>query len=146
MKCNRQIFGFQSRGGSNELGKTEAARGGVLFKKVFCLKRSQIFSWKYLRCSAFFNKVAGQKLATFLKKNSKAISCFLVNFVNSLRLPFLQNTSRRLLFEKRIISTLFIAEGTSQHGFRYHLNVLCNIINTTEFWFWGKISLPLPLH
>ena len=43
-----------------------------------------------------FNKVAGPKPATLLKK-SLWDGCFPVNFAKFLRVPFLQNTSGRLL-------------------------------------------------
>ena len=54
------------------------------------------FTGKYLSQSPFFNKVAGPRLATLLKKRHWH-RCFHVNFVKFLRTPFLQNTSGRLL-------------------------------------------------
>ena len=53
------------------------------------------FTGKPLCQSLFFNKVAGLRLATLLKKRFWHW-CFPVNFVKFLRTPFLQNTSGRL--------------------------------------------------
>ena len=73
----------------------EAATAGVLWKKMF-LKISLIFTGKHLCQSLFFNKVAGLRPATLLKKRLRH-RCFPVNFVKFLRTSFLQNTSGRLL-------------------------------------------------
>ena len=54
------------------------------------------FKGKHLCQSLFFNKVAGLKPATLLKKRLLH-RCFPVNFANFLRTLFLQNTSGRLL-------------------------------------------------
>ena len=66
----------------------------------FCKKRcSQKFPKihrKNLCQSLVFNKVAGPRPATLLKKRLWH-SCFPVNFAKFLRTPFLQNTSGRLL-------------------------------------------------
>ena len=69
---------------------------GVLCKKMFLeiSKNSQ----ENTCGSLFFNKVAGLKPATLLKKRLWR-RCFPVNFVKFLRTPFLQNTSERLLLE-----------------------------------------------
>ena len=56
------------------------------------------FTGKHLCQSLFFNKVAGLRPATLLKKRLWH-RCFPVNFVKFLRTPFLQNTSGRLLLE-----------------------------------------------
>ena len=56
------------------------------------------FTGKHLCQSLFFNKVAGLRLATLLKKRLWH-RCFPVNFAKFLRTPFLQNTSRRLLLK-----------------------------------------------
>ena len=144
MKCHRQIFGFQSRGGSNELGKTEAARGGVLFKKVFCLKG---FSHEGTCVVVpFLIKLQARSLQLCYKKTQRQLVVFLLTLQILWDYLFYRTLPGDCFLKNESLSTLFIAEGTSQHGFRYHLNVLCNIINTTEFWFWGKRSLPLPLH
>ena len=54
------------------------------------------FIGKHICLSPFFNKVAGLRPSTLLKKMLWHM-CFPVNFVKLLRKPFLQNTSRRLL-------------------------------------------------
>ena len=56
------------------------------------------FTGKHLCQRLFFNKVAGLRPATLLKK-SLWHRCFPVNFAKFLRTPFLQNTSGRLLLE-----------------------------------------------
>ena len=59
------------------------------------------FTGKHLCQSLLFNKVAGLKPATLLKKRL-CHRCFPVNFMKFLRTPFLQNTSGLLLlFLKR---------------------------------------------
>ena len=60
------------------------------------LRNSTKFTGKHLCQRLFFNKVAGLRPATLLKK-SLWHRCFPVNFVEFLRTPFLQNTSGRLL-------------------------------------------------
>ena len=55
-------------------------------------------SGKHLCQGLFFNKVAGLRSATLLKKRL-GHRCFPVNFTKFLRIPFLQNTSGRLLLE-----------------------------------------------
>ena len=54
------------------------------------------FTGKHLCQSLFFNKVAGLRPATLLKKRLWH-RCFPVNFAKFLRTPFLQNTPGRLL-------------------------------------------------
>ena len=56
------------------------------------------FTEKHLCRSPFFNKVAGLKPATLLKKRLWHL-CFPVNLAKFLRTSFLQNTSGRLLLE-----------------------------------------------
>ena len=60
------------------------------------LKNFTKFTGRHLCQSPFFNKVAGLRPVTLLKKRLQR-RCFPVNFVKFLRTPFLQNTSRRLL-------------------------------------------------
>ena len=60
------------------------------------LKNFAKFTGKHLCQSLFFNRVAGLRPATLLKKRLWH-RCFPVNFVKFLRIPFLQNTSGRLL-------------------------------------------------
>ena len=54
------------------------------------------FTGKQLCQSRFFNKIAGVRAATFLKK-SLWHSCFPVNSAKFLRTPYLQNIPVRLL-------------------------------------------------
>ena len=54
------------------------------------------FTGKYLCQSLFFNKVAGLRPSTLLKKRFWH-GCFSVIFAKFLRTPFLQNSSGRLL-------------------------------------------------
>ena len=56
------------------------------------------FTGKHQCQSLFFNKVAGLRPATLLKKRLWH-RCFPVNFAKFLRSPFLQNTSGRLLLD-----------------------------------------------
>ena len=62
------------------------------------LKHFAKFTGKHLCQRLFFNKVAGFRPATLLKK-SLWHRCFPVNFVKFPRTRFLQNTSRRLLLD-----------------------------------------------
>ena len=65
--------------------------------EVFCKKSVfRKFTGKHLRQSRFFNKVAGLRPVTLLKKRLWH-KCFPVNFAKFLRILFLQNTSGRLL-------------------------------------------------
>ena len=67
---------------------TEAASRRVLCKKVFLvLGYLTKFTGKPLSRSLFFNKVAGLRPATLLKKGLWH-RCFPVNFVKYLRIPF----------------------------------------------------------
>ena len=56
------------------------------------------FTGKHPRHSLFFNKVAGLRPATLLKKRL-CHRCFPVNFAKFLRKPFSENTSGGLLLE-----------------------------------------------
>ena len=67
-------------------------------KKVL-LKNFTKFTGKHLYQSLFFNKVAGLRPATLLKKRLWH-RCFPVNFVKFLRTSFLHNTSGRLFLSK----------------------------------------------
>ena len=66
------------------------------------LKNFAKFTRKYLYQSLFFNKVAGLRPATLLKKRLWQ-KCFPVNFANLLRTLFSQNTSRRILLKIKVI-------------------------------------------
>ena len=72
------------------------------------LKNFAKFTGKHLCQSFFFNKVAGLRPATLLKKRLWH-RCFPVNFTKFLRTPFLQNTSGRLLRIRAILNLPFEA-------------------------------------
>ena len=59
---------------------------------VFCRKevfnKFSKFTGKHLCQSLFFNKVAGLRSVTLLKRNSFSFSFFPANFTNFLRTPF----------------------------------------------------------
>ena len=64
------------------------------------------FTGKHLCQSLFFNKVAGLRPATLLKKETLVAQVFSCEFVKFLRTPFLQNTSGRLLLTGPIFSNI----------------------------------------
>ena len=68
------------------------------------LRNFSKFTGKHLCQRLYFNKVAGLRPATLLQKRLWH-RCFPVNFEKFLRIPFLQNTSRRLLLPFHVIST-----------------------------------------
>ena len=70
------------------------------FIKKGVTKNFAKFTGKHLCQSLFFNKVAGVRTATLLKKRLW-FRCFPVNLAKFLRTPFLQNTSGRLLLKYR---------------------------------------------
>ena len=82
---------------------------------VFCkkgvLRNFAKFTEKHLCQSLFFNKVAGLRPATLLKKRLWH-RCFPVDFMKFLRIYFLQNTSGRLLLSVWIFCS---------HKFRSHV-------------------------
>ena len=69
-----------------------------VFWKKGVLRNFAKFTGKQLRQSLFFNKVAGFRPATLLKKKLWH-SCFPVNFAKSLRTPFLTEHIRWLLLQ-----------------------------------------------
>ena len=85
----------------------EAATRGVLQEKVF-LEISQN-SQENTNASLFFNKVAGPRPATLLKKRLWHRR-FPVNFAKLLRTPFSENTYGRLLLPVFVLDSF---ENTS---------------------------------
>ena len=67
-----------------------------MFYKKRVLRNYAKYTGKHLCQRLFFNKVAGLRSATLLKKRLRH-RCFPVNLVKFLRTNFLQNTSGRLL-------------------------------------------------
>ena len=88
---------------------TSHQRGSI---KKGVLRNFTKFTGKHLYQSLFFNKVAGLRPATVLKKRFW-YRCFPVNFVKFLRIPILQNTSGRLL------PMIYITLDKSQYGQDY---------------------------
>ena len=70
------------------------------------------FTGKHLCQSLFFNKVAGLRPETLLKKRLWH-KCFPVNFAKFLRTPFLQNTSGRLLVLFEWVNSFIYVEKLS---------------------------------
>ena len=76
-----------------------------MFYNKSVLRTFTKFTGKLLCQVLFFNKDAGLRPATLLKK-SLWCRCFPVNFANFFRTPFLQNTSERLLLTFRCNSPI----------------------------------------
>ena len=74
------------------------------------LKNFTKFTGKHLRQSLFFEKVAGLRAATLLKKKLWH-RCFPVNFVKFSRTTFLQNTFGRLLLDDTVHLTRLLLEA-----------------------------------
>ena len=77
-----------------------------VFYKV--LRSFAKFTGKHLCQSLFFNKVAGFRLATLLKKKLWQ-RCFPVNYAKSLGTPFLTEQLRWLLLFKLDMSNMWIS-------------------------------------
>ena len=75
------------------INEDEEAVSGVLHKKIV-LKNFTRFTGKHLRWSLFFNKVAGLRPATLLKKRLW-YRCFPVDFGKFLRTSCFKNTAKR---------------------------------------------------
>ena len=73
--------------GSRRMFSSRSSRPEV-FRKKGVLRKFAKFTGKHLCQSLFFNKVAGLRPATLLKKRLWR-RCFPVNFVKFLRTPFL---------------------------------------------------------
>ena len=67
------------------------------------------FTVNHLCQNLFFNKVADLRAATLLKKKVRD-RCFPVNFLTYLRIPFLQNTSGRLLLNILAIMIIILSK------------------------------------
>ena len=66
------------------------------------LKNFAKFTGKHQCQNLFFNKVAGLRLATLLKKRLWH-RCFPVNFAKFSRTPFLQNNFEQLLLDEDLV-------------------------------------------
>ena len=83
--------------------------------KKGALRNFAKFTGKHLCQSLIFNKVAGLRPATLLKKRLWH-RCFPVNFAKFLRTPFLQNTSGRLLLYFHVLAQfLYTTSDMEQH-------------------------------
>ena len=90
--------------------------------KKSVLRNFTKFTGKHLCQSLFFNKVAGLRSATLLKKGLWH-KCFPVNFVKVLRTPFLQNTSGRLLLMLNVQKTSIWCSGPLENLLRVFSSV-----------------------
>ena len=86
---------------------------------------------KYLRQSLIFNKVAGLRPTTLLKKRLR-YRCFPLNFAKFLRTPFLYNTSGRLLL--KVSFFLFFSFSFSCFG-NCQLNWKCEYMKGNSWKF-----------
>ena len=91
---------------SSEIVSVQKQPPEVFYKKGVLRKLSK-FTGKHLCQSLFFNKAAGLRPATLLKKRLWH-RCFPVNFEKFLRTPFLQNTSGRLLLSVAFLYYCFV--------------------------------------
>ena len=94
------------------------------------LRNFSKFTGQYLCQSLFFNKVAGLRPATLLKK-SLWHRCFPLNFVKFLRTPFLQNTSGRVLLQLLLLIKIFGALSNNSRN----LNTSCRNAHTVSTLF-----------
>ena len=81
-------------------GEDRSSRPEVFYEKGV-LRNFARFTGNHLCQSLFFNKVAGLRPATLLKKRLWH-RCFPVNFAKFLITPFLQNTSGRLILNQTL--------------------------------------------
>ena len=90
--CNlgRENFVYQLKNNRSSHRRCSVEKG--------VLRNFAKFTGKHLCQRLFFNKVAGLRPATLLKKKLWHW-CFSVNFAKFVRAPFLQNTSRRLVLK-----------------------------------------------
>ena len=83
------------------------------------------FTEKRLCQGLFFNKVAGLRPATLFKKRLWH-RCFPVNFVKSLRTPFLQNTSGQLLLKINCIDANINHHSNRYNSFKTGWSLRCH--------------------
>ena len=103
------------------------------------LRNSAKFTGKHLCQSLFFNKVAGLRPATLLKKRLWH-RCFPLNFAKLPRTPFLQNTSGRgpgcLLNTLCTFNLRFVSRGFSLAYGRLSYKSKNNLKNWTQFLYY----------
>ena len=103
--------------------KTTETATGRCFVEKGVLRNFTKFTGKHLCQSLFFNKVAGLRRATLLKKRLWH-RCFPVNFVKFLRTPFLQNTSGRLLLK--------LVQNTDDFSYYASATLRIRLLNDTK--------------
>ena len=86
---------------------TEAATGGGLWFEKAVLRNFANFTGKHPCQSLFFNKVAGLRPATLLKK-TLWYTFFILNFAKFIRKPILQITAERLLLHLYTVGGPFL--------------------------------------
>ena len=94
---NLPMFPLEKRNSNNQRQKEPPE----VFYKKGVLRYLTKFTRKHLCQSLIFNKVAGIRPATVLKKRLWH-RCFHVNFAKFPRTPLLQNTSGRLLLQRKL--------------------------------------------
>ena len=112
----------------------KAATRGVLWKMV---SLEIVQTGKHLCQSLFFNKVAGLRRATLLKKRLWH-RCFPVNSVKFLRTLLLQNTSERLLHNLIlfIVTPLRFTADIFGGAFRTQSNIYDGNLNGFKIHLW----------
>ena len=81
----------------------------VLYEKS-AIRNAAKFTGKHPYQSLFFNKVAGLRPATLVKKRLRR-RCFPVNFAKFIRTPILKNICKQLLLKQEIIFVSFSEES-----------------------------------
>ena len=104
-----------------------------LFYEKGVLRNLTKFTRKHLCQSLFFNKVAGLRPATLLKKRIWH-RCFPVNFAKFLRIAFLQNTSGQLLLDLGTWVRHFIFHNSKGLKFGRYLSYMVKIVFQKEKW------------
>ena len=94
-KLRLKIYRIERLNGIHEIQKQSLE---VFYMQKGVLRNFTKFTGKHLCQSLFFNKVAGPRSATLLKKRLWH-RCFPMNLAKFLRTPFLQNTSGWLLLK-----------------------------------------------
>ena len=111
------------------------------------------FTGKHLCQSLFFNKFAGLRAATLLKKKLWHM-CLPVNFAKFLRTPYLQNTSGWLLLILFVACFLYFSLSkifaTTKVALCEKCRLVENQLNYLEFLQWLPNVLttrpPIPIH
>ena len=113
------LLSFPNQKRRNVLHRRHSLKKGVLrnFAKLIA---------KHLCQSLFFNKIAGLRPATLLKKTLWQ-RCFPVNVPKILRTAFPQNTSRRLLLFLTKIKLKIVFSSANMSTTNYHLSLIADL-------------------